>query len=310
MVLVITRNMWRMNTEDKRPIAFPPIHRHGVIGDRRTGAMVAADGTLNWFCVPNFDSPPLFGALLDPDDGGFCRFGPARASLGQQHYLSGTAAVVTSWRGATQESGALELTDVMAWPADERPESAHEQRIIVRRLQAREKGVVRFEVRPRWEFGSGPEELRATSNGVTFRLCGRSTGVVDLVRGPDRRRYCGRRPHDGLRRSVMGCDRVDSQPDDWTRDRAAEVFEAALSYWHDWSANLKVDSVESGAACLKRSAITVHLLSHAEYDAATAALTSSLPERIGGDRNYDYRFAWVRDASLSLLLAGAPGQSR
>jgi hypothetical protein len=77
MVLVITRTMWQMNTEDNRPTSFPPIHGHGVIGDRRTGAMVAADGTINWFCVPNFDSSPLFGALLDPEDGGFCRIGPA-----------------------------------------------------------------------------------------------------------------------------------------------------------------------------------------------------------------------------------------
>jgi hypothetical protein len=145
-----------MNTEEKRPISFPPIHGHGVIGDRRTGA----DGTLNWFCVPNFDSPPLFGTLLDPEDGGFCRFGPARACLGKQRYLSGTAAVVTSCKGAAQEPGAFELTDVMAWPADERPEAARSQRIIVRRLRAREAGLVRFEVRPRWEFGGGLEESK------------------------------------------------------------------------------------------------------------------------------------------------------
>ena len=119
MVLVITRTMCRMNTEDSRPISFPSIHRHGVIGDRRTGALVAADGTHNWFCVPNFDSPPLFGTLLDPESGGFCRFGPARASLGRQRYLSETAAVVTSWRVAAEESGAFELTDVMAWPLED-----------------------------------------------------------------------------------------------------------------------------------------------------------------------------------------------
>ncbi len=93
--------------------------------------MVAADGTLNWFCVPNFDSAPLFGILLDPAEGGFCRCGPARASLGRQHYLVDTTAVVTSWRGVAEEFDALELTDVMAWPDDERSESAHDQRIIV-----------------------------------------------------------------------------------------------------------------------------------------------------------------------------------
>jgi GH15 family glucan-1,4-alpha-glucosidase len=125
-----------MNPADDLPISFPPIERHGVIGDRRTGALVAADGTINWFCVPNFDGPPLFGTLLDPDCGGFCRFGPARASVGRQHYLPETAALVTSWRGSTHGNCTLELTDVMAWPADERPQSASDQRVIVRRLQA------------------------------------------------------------------------------------------------------------------------------------------------------------------------------
>jgi len=210
--------------------------------------------------------------------------------------------VVTSWRSAAQESGAFELTDVMAWPGDERPESARDQRIIVRRLHAREAGVARFEVRPRWEFGGGPEEVRARPYDAIFRFAvGQlavwtsfpvriegDTAVADLTIGLGDELW-----------AVIGWN---SQPDDWTRERAAEAFEAALSYWHDWSANLKVDAAEPGAASLKRSAITVHLLSHAEHDAATAALTSSLPERIGGDRNYDYRFAWVRDASLSLAL--------
>ena len=279
---------------------FPPIHRHGVIGDRRTGALVAADGTLDWFCVPNFDGPPLFGTLLDPERGGFCRFGPARASLGRQHYLSETAAVVTSWTGATLNRSTLELGDVMAWPADERPEQARDHRVIVRRLHARETANARFEARPRWEFKGRPEEVRQIPDGAAFRFAAGQLAVwtsfpvrieadavvADLIVGEGDELW-----------AVIGWN---SQPGDWTRGRAAEVFEAALRYWRDWSAKLKVDGAEVRAAGLRRSAITVHLLSHAEHDATAAALTSSLPERIGGDRNYDYRFAWVRDASLSL----------
>ena len=71
--------------------------RHGVIGDRRTGALVAADGTLDWFCAPEFDGEPVFGALLDPAKGGFCRLGPELVEFGQQHYLPGTAVLVTKW---------------------------------------------------------------------------------------------------------------------------------------------------------------------------------------------------------------------
>jgi hypothetical protein len=193
--------------------------------------------------------------LLGPEDGGFCRFGPARASLGKQLYLSETAAVVTTWRGAAQESGTLELTDVMAWPADERPESTRDQRDIVRRLRAREASAIRFEVRPRCGFGSGPEEIRATPYAATFHFAaGRlavwtsfpvriegDTAVADLTMGSGDEIW-----------AVIGWN---SRPEDWTRERAAEAFEAALGYWRDWSANLKVDAAESGAARLKRSAI-------------------------------------------------------
>jgi GH15 family glucan-1,4-alpha-glucosidase len=106
-----------MKPTDHLPIPFAPINRHGVIGDRRTGALIAADSTLDWFCVPDFDGAPIFGSLLEPLGGGFCRFGPSLAALGRQHYLPETAAVVTGWRGKTQ-GDALVVTvagKVMSW---------------------------------------------------------------------------------------------------------------------------------------------------------------------------------------------------
>jgi GH15 family glucan-1,4-alpha-glucosidase len=293
---------------DHLPISFPPIHRHGVTGDRRTGALVASDGTINWFCVPNFDGSPLFGAVLDPECGGFCRFGPARARLGRQHYLPETAAVVTTWRGITQDDRTLELTDVMAWPADERPQSARDQRVIVRRLQAREVAAVRFEAQPRWDLGGRAEHVRPAPQGATFRFGAGPLAVwtsfpvrieadgaiADLTMNAGDELW-----------AVIGWN---SQPGDWSREHATELFNAALRYWQDWSAGLKVDAAEDRAAGLRRSAVTVHLLTHAEHDSAAAALTTSLPERIGGDRNYDYRFAWVRDASLSLAMLARLGR--
>jgi len=91
-----------MHSEARRPIAFPPINRHGAIGDRRTGALVAADGTLDWFCLPHFDGTSIFSSLLDPERGGFCRFGPLETRLGRQHYLSESVAVVTTWNNDTE----------------------------------------------------------------------------------------------------------------------------------------------------------------------------------------------------------------
>ena len=171
-----------MSCSDRLPISFPPIRQHGIIGDRRTGALVAADGTVNWFCVPNFDGTPLFGALLDPERGGFCRLGPARASMGQQYYLSESAALVTCWGNAGQGNSTLELADIMASPANERPGSALDERIIVRRLLIRETTAVHFEARPRWGFGDGPEEVRKTFNGAAFCFGAGAVGGGPLCR--------------------------------------------------------------------------------------------------------------------------------
>lgn len=289
-----------------RPTPFPPIHRHGAIGDRRTGALVAADGTLNWFCVPDFDGAALFGALLDPERGGFCRFGPFRTSFGRQHYLPETAAVMTSW--TLQNGGELELTDLMAWPADERPKSACDHRVIIRRLHARGATIARFQVRPRWDFGGRALEFHSTSNGAVFRFAaGQLVVWTSFVAEPQEDSLMADLPV-SLGDELWAVIGWNSQPGDWTRERAAGVFDAAIEYWRDWSAGLTIDAGDQRGASLCRSAITVHLLRHAEHDAPAAALTSSLPERIGGNRNYDYRFAWVRDASLSLAFFGALGQ--
>jgi len=215
---------------------------------------------------------------------------------------------VTSWRGINQDDPTLEVTDVMAWPEDERPQAVRDQRVIVRRLQAREATAVRFETQPRWEFQGRAEDVRLAPGGVTFSFRAGQLAVwasfpirveaggavADLTMGAGDELW-----------AVIGWN---SQPGDWSRERATELFDAAVRYWRDWSVGLKVGAAEARAVELRRSAITVHLLTHAEHDSAAAALTTSLPERIGGDRNYDYRFAWVRDASLSLAMLARLGK--
>ena len=113
-------------------IPYPPIEKHGVIGDRRTAALVAADGTLDWLCLPGYDGESLCAALLDTKEGGYWRFGPGIASLGQQRYLGESAALVTTWATRAYE---LELTDIMAWPQDERPDAVKDNRVVLRRLR-------------------------------------------------------------------------------------------------------------------------------------------------------------------------------
>jgi GH15 family glucan-1,4-alpha-glucosidase len=115
-------------------LAYPLIGQHGVIGDRRTAALVAADGTIDWLCLPCYDGDPVFGSLLDAERGGYWRVGPAELIVGQQRYRSESRVLLTTWRTATWE---LELTDVMAWPWDDR-DPAHggdSTRLLIRHLR-------------------------------------------------------------------------------------------------------------------------------------------------------------------------------
>jgi alpha,alpha-trehalase len=296
-----------MKVEAHRPILFPPINRHGVIGDRRTGALVAADGTLDWFCAPDFDGTPIFGALLDPEKGGHCRLGPIEARLGEQHYLPNTVAVVTTWSDATSRQS-LELTDLMAWPAKERDFANRSSRVIIRRLRLIGVDKVYFDICPRFGFLNKPQAIVATRAGVTFRFD--QDQLATWTSFP-------LRIEGSTARSVILSDNQELwvaiawnlQLEDWSLQQVTDLFQESLSYWQQWSDGLNIDSEDFVGPRLRRSAMIVHLLTHADYECSVAALTTSLPERRGGDRNYDYRYAWVRDDSLSLALLAGLGKT-
>ena len=282
------------------PIA-PPINQHGLIGDRRTGALVAADGTLNWFCAPDFDGEPIFGALLDAERGGFCRFAPPAGALGRQCYLPETAVLLTRW---TQpgNGGEIELADVMAWPQNARAQAARTQRGIIRRMRAVEPAEVLFALEPRRNFAAATETPLPAGNGLIFPFADGALGLwtsFPCTVDPGAAAATLRLRAGEECWAVLGWNLV---PAEWSAGVAAAVFEDAANYWRTWSGGLKIEQGGRRTPAIRRCAITVQLLSHAEHDSAVAALTTSLPERIGGDRNYDYRYAWVRDASLSLSL--------
>jgi GH15 family glucan-1,4-alpha-glucosidase len=156
-------------------IPNPPIASHGVIGDRRTAALVAADGTINWLCLPCYDGVPIFGALLDVERGGFWRVGPEQPALGRQRYLGETSVLITSWE---TETGILTLIDAMAWPWDDRraEHGGPDGHVVIRRLrceQGEARAVVDFQ--PRHDFTqapnivAGPEGPMTVVDGRTFR---------------------------------------------------------------------------------------------------------------------------------------------
>ena len=288
---------------------YPPIARHGVIGDRRTGALIAADGTLDWFCAPEFDGEPVFDALLDADEGGFCRLGPESPRLGSQRYLPGTTTLLTAWQETAKKGDVIELADVMASPEEKRAEVLCGQRIIIRRLRAKADANVIFALSPRRSFAAASAEPVSCENGAIFPFVDGTLGFwasfpTSLERDGAFATLTMRAGDEHW--VVLGWH---VRPQGWSAASANRVFAEAEKYWRDWSNRLDVSAGGTRATAVQRSALTVQLLSHVHHNCPVAALTSSLPERIGGDKNYDYRYAWIRDASLSLALVAHLGDA-
>ena len=281
-------------------IPYPPIERLGVIGDRRTAAIVAADGTICWWCLPDYDSPPVFGALLDTERGGYFRLGPADAVFGEQKYLSDAAVLTTRWE---RPDGAVELTDAMLWPETDRPPEYRDRRTIVRRLCGI-RGRVRClgSINPRPDFAA---PAATTPNG--FALDADAAPLAVWSNRPSLAGHPGFSDEFDLDAGdeiwvVLG---FGETPAEWTVDRARDALGATVQYWRRWSEKLKFHGMRADR--VRQSGLLVHLLSYAPTGAPIAAPTVSLPERIGGPRNYDYRYAWIRDASLSLSLLSELG---
>ena len=295
-------------SDDSSFIPYPPIGRHGVIGDRRTAALVAADGTLDWLCLPCYDGTALFGGLLDVERGGFWRAGPEHPALGRQRYLDHSAVLMTSW---STSAGDLELIDAMAWPWDDRraEQGGPDGRVVLRRLRCK-RGEARavVAIMPRRDFGESPSVV-AGQNAVTAIVSGKELTLwisqpPDVL--PDRV---------GIGVDLRAGEEIwsvlawgEERPRPWTIERATALLDDTIRYWSDWSGTLTRDGIPLDQ--VRRSATTIHLLSYAPTGSPVAAPTTSLPERIGGDRNWDYRYSWVRDAALSVAILSRLGETK
>ena len=290
-------------------IPFPPIERLAVIGDRRTAALIAADGTLCWLCLPRFDATPIFGALLDLQKGGFWRLGPEDREFGDQQYMPGAAVLVTRWE--TPEA-TLELTECMLWPQDERAEAGESRRAVVRRLACLSgQRQVTHRIQPREDF-----KKPATISGADGAM---------RVQTPshDLRLWCSHpmtipSDRDGaqlvtlLREGEEIWAVLDSAAEDanWSVDAARAELDETQAYWIAWSGRLSCTGPR--AEEIRLAAIVVHLCTYAPTGAIIAAPTTSLPERVPGEYNYDYRYCWVRDGSIAAGLfaqLGSPSET-
>ena len=285
--------------------SYPLIADHGLIGDLQTAALVAKDGTIDWFCAPRFDSPSVFGALLDAAQGGHCRVRPHDDAFDvRQLYFPDTAALVTRFM---TEAGVGEVVDFM--PLTGRaPATSHR---LVRMLRC-VRGQMSFEVEiaPRFDYGREPHTTHVTEEGVVFEG-GRGTSMtVDLVRDPDDARAARvwLDPEGDVRgevtlsagqvRGLVLESGVDRPPRQIPVSEVRTLFDTTVSFWQTWLEQ----STYRGRwrESLERSAITLKLLTYAPTGGMVAAPTAGLPEQLGGERNWDYRYTWVRDASFSV----------
>jgi GH15 family glucan-1,4-alpha-glucosidase len=277
---------------------YLPIAEHGLIGDMHTVALVGTDGTIDWYCCPRFDSPSVFGAILDADRGGVFRIAPdCDGWTSKQLYLPDTTILITRF---LMPGGVGEVQDFM--PPPRTGEAAHRHRMIRRVLAVR--GQMRFvvDVAPRFDYARARHEVELTPYGALFRspelqLSLSTRHPLQIVGDRDVRGSVALRAGET---ATFVLDRVrpgERQVPYADGDIAAE-FDATVAFWRRWLRG----SSYSGRwrETVHRSALTLKLLTFAPSGAIVAAPTTSLPEELGGARNWDYRYTWMRDAAFSL----------
>ncbi len=290
---------------------FTPIEDYAFLSDCHTGALVAPDGDIDWLCLPAFDSPSVFASLLDREGGSF-RFGPfAISNPVERAYDPGTNVLRTTWRSPTGWAVARDaLTMGPRHEADQvtphtRPQSDNDaDHTLVRLIECLE-GHIEIEVvcEPVFDYGrTAPDwvpvagldrSFDATGAGVTVRV--RSSVAMSVEGGRVRGRHtlqAGERAYVAL---------------SWGTDLAApaDVAEAAAAldatghFWRTWVGGARIPD-HAWTALLQRSALVIKGLTYMPTGATVAALTTSLPETPGGERNWDYRYTWMRDSTFTL----------
>jgi GH15 family glucan-1,4-alpha-glucosidase len=291
--------------ESLREAASLPIGHRAMIGDGRSAALVRVDGVIDWLCWPRFDSDPVFAQMLDPERGGFTAITPVtRPFESTQRYDPETAVVETIF--LVPGGGRVRLVDYMPWSDDPRA-SIYE---IHRRVECID-GEVEMEVvfDPRFDWGAAEARFDHKGHGVMAVSSGGDRLAIAVEGGSFQPRPEGGltqrfRMQKGDRRwAILSWGAQDVEP--VAAYRPFELLRATRRTWRAWSHRLEYDG--PWRHLVLRSAITLKLLQYAPSGALVAAPTSSLPEWVGGERNWDYRFAWARDAGLSIRATNLLG---
>jgi GH15 family glucan-1,4-alpha-glucosidase len=288
---------------------FRPIADYGLLADCNSAALVDRDGSISWLCLPRYDSPAVFAQILDPD-GGHWQIRPSGAYRSERRYLPGTLVIETTFAA---ESGSVKLTDAMVFSAGQRH---HElgfgaPHLILRLVEGVVGEVeVGFELAPRPEYGLVRPLFRATEwGGRTFGgpnqvvvSSGVETTIADSTMTATFTVAAGEQVGFALQWSPP----EGPAPEPFAPDQVAARIEDTIEAWRSWEADH--DIYEGPHRELVRlSSRILKGLTYRPTGAIVAAPTTSLPETVGGERNWDYRYSWIRDSSLTIeaLYIGA-----
>ena len=293
------------------PSPFTPIADYAFLSNCHTGALVAPDGAIDWLCVPRFDSPSVFGSLLDRGAGsfGFSPFGIHHATA--RVYEAGTNVLETTWRTPTGwllvrtaltmglHSHEDEITPHTRPPADEDAEH-----MLVRTVECLEGRVeVELICEPMFDYGRAPAEWTlvdgsrhiadATQAGQTIRL------HTDLALGIEGNRVRARHTLETGDKAFCALSWAEQLAGPADVDDAVARLAATTRFWRNWLGKARIPD-HRWRDPIQRSALAVKGLTYMPTGATVAALTTSLPETPGGERNWDYRYTWIRDSTFTL----------
>ena len=293
------------------PSPFPPIAEYAFLSDCHTGALVAPDGAIDWLCVPRFDAPSVFGSLLDRE-AGFFRFAP----FGINHptaraYVPGTNVLETTWKTPNGWIVVREALTLGPWDQEDEitphtrpPADDDADHMLVRTVECIEGSVeVELICEPAFDYGRTPAEWTAVDGG---RQAADATGAGQTIRlrsdlplGIEGNRVRARhilKPGESAYCALSWAKDLVA-PDD--AEQAKARIDATTRFWRSWLGRARIPD-HRWRDPIQRSALTIKGLTYMPTGATVAALTTSLPETPGGERNWDYRYTWIRDTTFTL----------
>ena len=277
---------------------YKSLNDYGIIGNLETVALVGSDGSIDWCCMPHFDSPSVFAAILDHDRGGRFQVCPTEEGTRKQLYLPDTNVLITRFLA---RQGVGEVTDFM--PLSPGRPTLHRHSIL------RKVDVIRGEIEfrllcaPAFDYAREPPQTRAVDTGVVFEGKGLRLGLTSDVPLELTESGAGavfRLKEGGSASLVLEC--LTAARSEAPRGLSPAEFDQALDrtvrYWRGWVARSKYRG--RWREVVTRSALALKLLTYEPTGAIVAAPTCGLPEAIGGSRNWDYRYTWIRDAAFTV----------